>query len=233
MKEAESRGYPVTPDYKHKDTAIAVPNTDEVYLNMDELMRMHQLNLSENPHLAVARDWFLLGAFTGQRFSDWVKISPEHLTEIRGMPCIRIVPEKTAKKGTTVTIPLHPVVKEVWSRNNNTIPREMPDQKINRYIKDIARLAGIDTEVKLVKPMPGGKLETVTVKKFDEVKTHTARRSFATNAYLAGAPIQDVMAVTGHTQEAMFLKYVRVTRDEKAKRLSENSFYTGYRNEEE
>jgi hypothetical protein len=51
---------------------------------------------------------------------------------------------------------------------------------------------------------------------------HTARRSFATNFYLQGFPTIDLMRITGHKTEPSFLKYIRVTKLDTAKRLSEH-----------
>ena len=48
---------------------------------------------------------------------------------------------------------------------------------------------------------------------------HTARRSFATNLYLKGAPTLSIMQLTGHTTEVNFLKYIKVTKEENAKMM--------------
>jgi integrase len=49
------------------------------------------------------------------------------------------------------------------------------------------------------------------------ISTHTARRSFATNAYLAGQQTLNIMAITGHSTEKSFNRYIRVTPLEKAR----------------
>ena len=46
---------------------------------------------------------------------------------------------------------------------------------------------------------------------------HTARRSFATNMYLRGVPAISIMAITGHTTEANFLKYIKVDKEQHAR----------------
>jgi integrase len=56
----------------------------------------------------------------------------------------------------------------------------------------------------------------------DLVSSHTARRSFATNYYLQGFPTIDLMKITGHRTERSFLKYIRVSKLDTAKRLSEH-----------
>jgi integrase len=45
---------------------------------------------------------------------------------------------------------------------------------------------------------------------YNEVSSHTARRSFATNAILAGIDMSLIMKITGHTTESQFRKYVRL-----------------------
>ena len=56
----------------------------------------------------------------------------------------------------------------------------------------------------------------------DLVSSHTARRSFATNYYLQGFPTIDLMKITGHKTERSFLKYIRVSKLDTAKRLNEH-----------
>ncbi|MCA6439134.1 MAG: hypothetical protein IM581_04350 [Chitinophagaceae bacterium] len=40
--------------------------------------------------------------------------------------------------------------------------------------------------------------------KWEMLTTHTARRSFATNEFLAGTPALTIMAITGHKTERLF-----------------------------
>ena len=63
------------------------------------------------------------------------------------------------------------------------------------------------------------------IPKHDLIKTHTARRSGATNMYLAGIPSIDIMKITGHKTEREFLKYIRVTKEETAEMLSNHSYF--------
>jgi integrase len=60
-------------------------------------------------------------------------------------------------------------------------------------------------------------MEYKSKKKFYEcIKTHTARRTFATNAYKAGVPLSAIMAVTGHSSEAMLKRYLKLDDKERA-----------------
>ena len=62
----------------------------------------------------------------------------------------------------------------------------------------------------------GGKNVSTTMKKHEAVSSHVARRSFATNAYKRKIEPLLIMAITGHKTETEFLKYIKVTDEEKA-----------------
>jgi len=66
---------------------------------------------------------------------------------------------------------------------------------------------------------------TVLKPKYELIKNHTARRSFCTNAYIAGMPTLDIMAISGHSSEKSFLNYIKITADERALKIAENSFF--------
>jgi len=50
----------------------------------------------------------------------------------------------------------------------------------NDHLQNLGRIAGIDEEV-IFKENVGGKITTVKYKKYQQIKNHVARRSFATN----------------------------------------------------
>lgn len=85
-------------------------------------------------------------------------------------------------------------------------------------------MAGIDEEITLNKNV-GGKNEQRTFRKYELVCTHTARRSFATNAYKAGVPTIAIMKITGHTKESTFLRYIKVSAEENAEMLRKHPFF--------
>jgi len=70
------------------------------------------------------------------------------------------------------------------------------------------------------------KISKGDLKKWLVIRTHTARRSFATNAYLAGIPMRDIMQITGHRTTESFLKYIRVTKLETAQKLKDHPFFS-------
>ena len=102
------------------------------------------------------------------------------------------------------------------------MPPAISNQKFNSYIKDVVKVidalkVGVD-----ITATKGGKRSTVNSPKWQLVSTNTARRSFATNEFLAGTPSLTIMAITGHKTEKAFLKYIKVTPNEHAKLMKEN-----------
>lgn len=201
-----------------KFTATQMPGFS-IYLNESEIEDMYELDLSAKPHLERVRDLFIVGCWTGLRFSDLSNIKSQN---IEG-GFIRI---KTFKTGETVIIPIHPIVKAIMGKYKDKFPNSLPpaigNQAMNRELKDVAKLVDalkIDVDVEQV---IGGLKKTFKLKKWELVTTHTARRSFATNAYKSGFPAISLAKITGHKTESSFLLYIKVTPEDNAKLLMEH-----------
>lgn len=196
----------------YKKFKMPTEEVHDVYLTREEIDRIYHLDLTgKNAHLATSRDFFVIACSTGLRFGDWSQLFS---LDMDG-DTVRIIPEKTKSP---VVIPLSNRVKEILSRYE-VPPKVKENQPLNRDLKDIAKLAGICDAV-VYNTTRGGKRTEVTCEKWEMVSTHTARRSFATNLYLQGAPVLEIMKVTGHKTETQFLKYIKITKDDAAKKLS-------------
>ncbi len=205
-------------NFEYKKSGFEIPNeeVESIYLNEDELNQMFDLDLSKNPRLERVRDLFLVGCWTGLRFSDFSNITPEN---IKG-DFIEIKTQKTKK---TVVIPIHSTVKIIMERYkgkfDNSLPPAISNAKMNQYIKEVAK------EVECLKSTisntytKGGVEIVSNIPKHDLVTTHTARRSFATNLYNDKFPPYSIMQITGHKTEKAFLTYIKVSSDEHAKVL--------------
>jgi integrase len=96
---------------------------------------------------------------------------------------------------------------------------------MNEYLKELGELAEIDEEI-LITATKGGKRVTETFKKWELITTHTARRSFATNAYLQSVPTIPIMKITGHKTEKSFLKYIKISQEDNANQLVNHPFFS-------
>lgn len=216
-------------------------DVDSVYLNTEELYKIHQAEIGDKfleqfyPRATdsnksgiirsynIVKNRFLIGAFTGLRMSDFNRIDSSNITSGK----ITAITKKTAQK---VVIPIHPVVKEILDSGFD-MSDSLSEAKTRLYIKDICKFVGINEDVE-VRESVGGKLVTNIYPKFKLVGTHTARRSFATNAYKAGVPTISIMKITGHTKESTFLRYIRMSSEENAEILAHHPFFGGKKEED-
>ena len=76
-----------------------------------------------------------------------------------------------------------------------------------------------------VKKLEDGKKVSVKAPKFELISSHTARRSFATNAYLQNVPTISIMKITGHRTEKSFLKYIKISQEDNANKLISHPFF--------
>jgi len=152
------------------------------------------------------------GCFTGLRFSDYSTVEKENIVNIDGDLFIKIIPIKTDD---LVIIPCNPAVLDLfkkYEKNYNSLPRAIAKQKFSECIKEVCKMAGL---------IEKGRLSTSPkTELFNCVTSHNARRSFATNLYLDGYPIIEIMKITGHKTEKAFLKYIKVSKLDAAKRLN-------------
>lgn len=209
MSESTEKGVNTNMAFKSKLFIKQTEEADTIYLTEAELNEMENLDLSKEPRLDNVRNLFLVGAYTGLRFSDFSILTPKHIF----LGFIEVVQTKTKKP---VVIPVHTVVKKIIKRNDGQFPRPISNEKTNQFLKEIGEmmktLKGIETKTMT----KGNDKISVNKPKWKMLTTHCARRSFCTNEYLKGTPTVTIMAISGHKTEKSFLKYIRVTPKEHA-----------------
>lgn len=183
---------------------------DAVYLTNDEVTKIAELPLCG--HHKLARDLFIVGCHTGMRFSDYSRLSMNDISD-------GVIHFITQKCNAPVDIPAHPRVLKILENYGGTMP-SMTGQKLNLYIKEVCKEAGINESVLVRK---NGKQERY--QKYELVSSHTARRTGLTNMYKAGIPTYRCMMISGHKTEQVFLTYLRITQEENAEFLKDNPFF--------
>ena len=207
LNDATERNINTNFQYRSKKFKVVSEESQNVYLSEDELMQIY--NFNDMPaSLIRVRDLFLIGAYTGLRFSDFTSITADNIKDGK----LYIEQQKTGKP---VTIWLRPIFWEIWNKYDRQLPKVISNTKFNKYLKKACKLAGIDDNVQK-KITKGGVRLTETYKKYELVTSHTARRSFATNLYLDGVPSLTIMQITGHESETSFKKYIKVTGEQHA-----------------
>ena len=196
-----------------RTSVLAHPkDVDNVYLSDERIQELYDLDLSRHEAWEKVRDVFVIGCLTGQRVSDYKRINKSMIVELSdGNKYIKLKQEKTRKM---VFIPLDYRVEAILAKYNGVLPK-LFDQKINDYIKKVGEMLGWTEIVEMDEQR--GSMEYVAKRRFcDLIKTHTARRSFATNMYRAGASLSSIMAITGHGSEEQLRVYLKLTDEEKA-----------------
>ena len=200
--------------YTSKGTEV-----DNIYLTCEDIAKIYALDINalkakgeidSKSTIEITRDLFLVGCWTGLRRSDINRLDKALFDVDKGI--IRVVTEKTSE---IVEIPMHPMVRAMWEKYEGKFPHLADKGKVNHHLQELGRHAQINENV-IIKENRGGKVSSCIYKKYQLIKFHTARRSFATNLYLAGAPTISIMKLTGHTTEMNFLKYIKISKEENA-----------------
>ena len=195
--------------------------SDTIYLTAPEVRQFEKVDLSVHPELEDSRNIFLCGIYTVQRYSDYHRISEDNILQLSNhKKALKIRQQKT---NTDVVIPISPRLNRILKKYAYNLPKSYA-QKVNEDIKKIGELAGITQKVGH-EEQKGIMVVKTKIEKFKLITTHTARRTGATLLYLAGMDIHTIMKITGHKSERDFYKYIRVTAEENALRLSKTDYF--------
>ena len=190
----------------------------KVALSTDEIIRIYNLNIRVKER-DIVRDMFVCNCLTGFRYSDFSELTASNISG-------NIIVRKTRKTGVHVEVPIHRIVREIINKYEGDFPPyEKSMQNYNKIVKNVCKQAKINEKI-FIEHTKGHNVVRKSFKKYELVSSHTARRSFATNAYLAGIPTARIMLITGHTTEQSFFKYVQIGKRENAIELANHSFFS-------
>lgn len=206
-RHAKLKGIEVSNDLDAVTTKYV--KSEHIYLTFDELEKIKNLNKDDlSERLDNARDWLLICCFTAQRVSDFRNFTKDKLRYENDKPLLEFTQHKTNK---VMTIPVHPLVIEILNKRGGDFPRRIADQKLNNYVKEVAKLAGIVQLVygqKVIVNESGKKRKiTGNFPKYELVTSHIGRRSFSSNFY-GKLPNAYIMNITGHSTEKMLNTYI-------------------------
>lgn len=199
-------------DIKTKQLTAYDNDMDVIFLTHEEIKKIEKATLLKEAHIN-ARKWLILACYTGQRGGDLIKITEANFKKTKVKECIELTQQKT---NTKVEIPILPKVREILESG---LPYKVSTQKLNKYFKEIGKLAEINT------PTMGRIIEAdedTNIKKkrgvkkirpkYKYISTHIGRRTFASNHY-SKLPTPIIMKVTGHSKESTFLTYINQSDD--------------------
>ena len=183
-----------------------IPRT-VTFLKYKELMHFFHYEFpKEKEYLSKARDMFCFMAFTSLRYSDLAALRPVNLVD----GYLDFCTEKTDDK-LHIALNEHAqriIDKYSWYKGNTIFPVPS-NQKLNDYLKEAAKLAGLDREISQVY-FKGNTRHEDTYKFWEQISCHDARRTFVCCSLALGIPASVVMSATGHSDYATMKPYIEV-----------------------
>ena len=220
--DAENNGKQI--NHQVRRFSAGTTNTEyKVFLSFEELEKIKEVQ-TINKELETAKDWLIMGCYLGQRASDLLRMNKKMIytkTDAEGNS-YRFIEITQQKTGNEVVIPLHDEVETILKKYDGDFPPRFANTQdsnttlFNKHLKKVCEIAGIHEIVKgKVYNEHKKKNEIVEIEKCYLVSSHVCRRSFATNFYgnkMFTTP--QLMAITSHGTEAIFLQYIGKTKDE-------------------
>ncbi len=205
---AVSSGYPIPPHYK-KFTIPSAP-TKIIALTETELMQFATVALPAEEQ--VTRDLFVFSCYTGLRYSDVVRITPEMIAG----NWLTITTKKTEEP---LRVFLMPEAIEILEKYNYRLKGLRTNQGANKGVKRIARLAGINQKVKVTEYF-GNEVKDQTVEKHKVLTFHSAKKTHVTLQLKHGTRPEVLSAQIGNTMRTL-KPYIAIADQDKQTAISQ------------
>jgi integrase len=185
-----------------------------IALTKKEFETLYTLDLSKRPAWDQVRDVFIFSCATGLRYSDLYQLKREHIkTDFIDLTAI-----KTSHK---TKIPLNPYSKAILKKYEGT-PRPLPiisNQRSNEHLGKICDWAGINEPIEIVRKY-GAHREVTVYPKYDLIRMHCGRKTFASLSLEHGMPAEHVMKIGGWKDYKSFKRYMNLTDDASIKAMN-------------
>jgi len=170
---------------KEKFDTYKVPVYDQqipAYLEETEIAQFKTVCDSiQRPLMKISGYYFLLSCYAGYRISDFKKFNYETMVSNNKILL------KTKKNKRIISMPIHTRLAEILTFCKEN-PFSISEQNAREYVKDIAKLAGVDRKIKV----------------------HTARHSFAMLLMDNGFDLEEVAELLGVTMKTAAI-YARIS----------------------
>jgi integrase len=174
---------------------------DHFFLKSDEIEILANFNFENR--LEKVRDLFLVGCYSGLRISDLKTLKPAHVQD-------GLITKIAKKTNDFVKIPIIPelqtLLDKYW-KNNEPLP-VISDQKGNEYLKELAKIAGLNRPFNYIQKTNKTATETM-YEAWQKMSWHVARHSFITYSVQRGVTHDVVRRVVGHSNFNMLKKYIQ------------------------
>jgi len=197
-------GYPVNAAFK--DAKIKPRETSHIALSENDLEILENLELDNTK--SYYRDLFLIGVYSGQRFSDYKRFDKKYVVG-------DFIEIRAKKTGQFSYIPLNNKLKRLLDKYDWQL-YTISAQKFNDHIHEICKIAGF-TEIVVRERFYGNKRVVEEIPRYKLISSHTARRTFITLSEQRGVSHSLIMKVTGIKSLKTLENYIKIDKE----RLSE------------
>jgi integrase len=202
----------------YKDFQIELKTTKNqniIFLTWPELQHLYNLPVKQQ-YLDRVRDIFVFQCFTGLRYSDVYNLKKSAIKD-------GFIQTTTIKTGETLTIELNNYSRAILEKYKDLpTDRVLPvisNQNYNEYLKELGKLAGIDTPETIVH-YQGAERKERTVPKYELLTSHTGRKSFITNGLYLGIPAEVIMQWTGHKDHRTMEAYYKIVQKHRQREMN-------------
>ena len=194
------KGY--SPPMDFVDVHIKMKDADAVALSRDEVVLIENAKLTGAKD--KARDLFLIGIYSGQRWSDYSVFEKADLRN-------NLIHKIAKKTGAMSFIPLTDKLKSILDKYEWILPK-ISSQKFNKQIQKICKELEINEEIKFTY-MKGNQRKIELKQKWEKISSHTARRTYITRAAEDGVADHLIMAVCGIKDPKTLNKYKKINKE--------------------
>lgn len=205
-------GYSVPSKVLEFDPNLNVIRKTVTFLHYEELMAFANYQFEErDEYLAHARDLWCFMAYTSLRYSDLAALRNVHIVGKR-------IDMYTQKTNEHISVPLTEQALSLIEKYKGNVSNPscvfdvISNQKLNDYIKDAAKKAGLDREI--IDTYFVGTERREEIHKFHEIiSCHDARRTFVSCSLAMGIPPEVVMKCTGHHSYNTMKPYIETATE--------------------
>lgn len=198
-------------NFAFKSFTYKFTEADIINLTADELITLYHQEI-ENECLSQVRDVFCFCCYTALRYGDVKNLKKSDINN----NFIEIVSLKTKSQ---VIIPLIDESKNILNKYNNQLGnRALPvisNQKMNKYLKEVGKLAGLTRPITKVRYRGSNRIESTTPL-YDVLTSHMGRKTFVSYMFSQNVDSELIRSISNHKSISSFARYNNINNEHKA-----------------
>ncbi len=198
-------------NFAFKSFTYKFTEADIINLTADELITLYQKEI-ENECLSQVRDVFCFCCYTALRYGDVKNLKKSDINN----NFIEIVSLKTKSQ---VIIPLIEESKKILNKYNGQLGnRALPvisNQKMNKYLKEVGKLAGLTRPITKVRYRGSNRIESTTPL-YEVLTSHMGRKTFVSYMFSQDVDSELIRSISNHKSISSFARYNNINNEHKA-----------------